>query len=138
MIKISKKIYTKLLTHPKFTYSEQIVTLLNLNIKASTDIFIGSQNIEHIKSNHPHDYHYYGCFLEEIIQFPDYVGFSKKNNSIEYIKNVSIDPYVNILIAVRVSGTGRCFVKTLYNVSSESIQRRLVKETLYDLTLNED
>lgn len=76
--------------------------------------------------------------MEEIIQFPDYVGFSKKNNSIEYIKNVSIDPYVNILIAVRVSGTGRCFVKTLYNVSSESIQRRLVKETLYDLTLNED
>ena len=41
-------------------------------------------------SKHPADYSKYGNKIPFIIFFPDYVEINKKDNSIEYIKNLKL------------------------------------------------
>ena len=80
-----------------------------------------------MNKKHPHDYFYYNHLIPDIISNPDYVGIEQKNNSIEYIKEVSIDPNVIIKIAIRVSSNGKYFVRTMYNISDHKIQSALSK-----------
>ena len=108
-------------------FSKKIIDLLNLNIPENTEIYIGNQNREHMEKKHSHDYYYYHHLLPNIISNPDYVGIEPKNNSIEYIKEVSIDPSVIIKIAIRVSSNGKYFVRTMYNISDHKIQSALSK-----------
>lgn len=55
-------------------FSQEIIDLLNLDMKAGTPIYIGESNIEHIKSRHPYEFEAYFSNIEEIISEPDYVG----------------------------------------------------------------
>lgn len=112
-------------------FSKKIIDLLNLNIPENTEIYIGNQNREHMEKKHSHDYYYYHHLLPNIISNPDYVGIEPKNNSIEYIKEVSIDPSVIIKIAIRVSSNGKYFVRTMYNISDHKIQSDLNKGYLF-------
>ena len=112
-------------------FSKKIIDLLNLNIPENTEIYIGNQNREHMEKKHSHDYYYYHHLLPNIISNPDYVGIEPKNNSIEYIKEVSIDPSVIIKIAIRVSSNGKYFVRTMYNISDYKIQSALNKGYLF-------
>ena len=112
-------------------FSKKIIDLLNLNIPENTEIYIGNQNREHMEKKHSHDYYYYHHLLPNIISNPDYVGIEAKNNSIEYIKEVSIDPSVIIKIAIRVSSNGKYFVRTMYNISDHKIQSALNKGYLF-------
>lgn len=112
-------------------FSKKIIDLLNLNILENTEIYIGNQNREHMEKKHSHDYYYYHHLLPNIISNPDYVGIEPKNNSIEYIKEVSIDPSVIIKIAIRVSSNGKYFVRTMYNISDHKIQSALNKGYLF-------
>ena len=111
--------------------SKKIIDLLNLDIPENTEIYIGNQNREHMEKKHSHDYYYYHHLLPNIIENPDYVGIEPKNNSIEYIKEVSIDPNVIIKIAIRVSSNGKYFVRTMYNISDHKIQSALNKGYLF-------
>ena len=112
-------------------FSKKIIDLLNLSIPENTEIYIGNQNREHMEKKHSHDYYYYHHLLPNIISNPDYVGIEPKNNSIEYIKEVSIDPSVIIKIAIRVSSNGKYFVRTMYNISDHKIQSALNKGYLF-------
>ena len=112
-------------------FSKKIIDLLNLNIPENTEIYIGNQNREHMKKKHSHDYYYYHHLLPNIISNPDYVSIEPKNNYIEYIKEVSIDPSVIIKIAIRVSSNGKYFVRTMYNISDHKIQSALNKGYLF-------
>lgn len=112
-------------------FSKKIIDLLNLNIPENTEIYIGNQNREHMEKKHSHDYYYYHHLLPNIISNPDYVGIEPKNNSIEYIKEVSIDPSAIIKIAIRVSSNGKYFVRTMYNISDHKIQSALNKGYLF-------
>ena len=112
-------------------FSKKIIDLLNLNIPENTEIYIGNQNREHMEKKHSHDYYYYHHLLPNIISNPDYVGIEPKNNSIEYIKEVSIDPSVIIKIAIRVSSNGKYFDRTMYNISDHKIQSALNKGYLF-------
>lgn len=112
-------------------FTQKIISILNLNIPVETPIFIGEQNIAHIESKHSHDYYHYGHLLEDIIANPDYVGIVPKDKSIEYIKEVSIDPNVKIKIAIRVTPKGIYFVRTFYNVQDSHIKKALAKGMLY-------
>ena len=112
-------------------FSKKIIDLLNLDIPENTEIYIGNQNREHMEKKHSHDYYYYHHLLPNIIENPDYVGIEPKNNSIEYIKEVSIDPNVIIKIAIRVSSNGKYFVRTMYNISDHKIQNALNKGYLF-------
>ena len=112
-------------------FSKKIIDLLNLDIPENTEIYIGNQNREHMEKKHSHDYYYYHHLLPNIISNPDYVGIEPKNNSIEYIKEVSIDPSVIIKIAIQVSSNGKYFVRTMYNISDHKIQSALNKGYLF-------
>ena len=112
-------------------FKKKIIDLLNLDIPENTEIYIGNQNKEHMEKKHSHDYYYYHHLLPNIIENPDYVGIEPKNNSIEYIKEVSIDPNVIIKIAIRVSSNGKYFVRTMYNISDHKIQSALNKGYLF-------
>ena len=112
-------------------FSERVINLLSLNIKPGSPIYIGSQNIDHIKRKHGHDFYYYGRYLGDIISNPDYVGIVPKDGSLEYIKEVSIEPNVKIKVAIRVSKNNMYFVRTFYNVNNHHIDAAVLRGTLF-------
>jgi hypothetical protein len=52
-------------------------------------IFLGQQNIDHMLSEHPHDYTIYAAHITSIILNPDYVSLHPDNGSIQYIKEMN-------------------------------------------------
>lgn len=68
----------------------------------------------------------YGDCLSEIISSPDYLGRNPHDDSLEYYKKYG-NVTVNIKLAVRPSGKGVYFAKTLYEVNNHSINSFLKK-----------
>ena len=65
-----------------------------------------------MKADHAEAYEKYGGEIRNILDDPDYVRLST-NNSIEYVKEfVYNGEYVKV--AVRLSGGGKYFARTLY------------------------
>ena len=48
------------------SFSREVIELLQLDITAGTPIYIGSSNIEHIKSRHPYEYEKYFPHISNI------------------------------------------------------------------------
>lgn len=111
--------------------SNKVAKIIKRNVVEGTPIYIGVSNIQHIKSKHFDEYNLYLDNLSDIIENPDYVGYSQKNNSIEYIKTIEPD---NVLVAVRVSNNRKAFVKTMYAISSNKVDLRLYKGYITRLT----
>ena len=97
---------------------QSVISLLDLDINP-TDIFLGQTNIEHMKKEHPEDYDKYYALLSEILSSPDFVGKHPSKGSIEFIK--SLDEHV--MVAVRASGSGKLFVRSLYEINIEKLAR---------------
>ena len=90
---------------------EEIKIEFELN---ETIVYIGPQNIEHIRNKHPEDYEIYFKSISEIISSPDYYGRNLKHGSIELIKEFEISEKKYVKVAVKVSKRGKLFAKTLY------------------------
>lgn len=90
---------------------EEIKIEFELN---ETIVYIGSQNIEHIRNKHPEDYEIYFKSISEIISSPDYYGRNLKDGSIELIKEFETSEKKYVKVAVKVSKKGKLFAKTLY------------------------
>lgn len=56
------------------SFSQKVIELLQLDITVGTPIYIGSSNVEHIKSRHLYEYDKYFPYISDIISTPDYVG----------------------------------------------------------------
>ena len=113
-------------------FRQNVINLLNLNIKAETPIFIGESNMEHIKNRHPYEYEQYLPRIEEIIEEPDYVGQNPSDNSISFVKIYQLgSEYVRV--AVRITSRGIPFVKSLHLLSSYNAERYIEKGTLKKL-----
>lgn len=109
--------------------SNKIIDLLSLSVDEGTPVYVSSGNVSHMKNKHPNDYSVYGAYISDIIQNPDYVGQNQKDGSIEYVKEFFVNnEYVKV--AVRVSGTGRYFVRTLYVLNRNRVQNFINKGTL--------
>ncbi len=114
-----------------------VVNALGLNIPIDTPIFIGDSNIAHMKNNHPADYAKYGASISDILDSPDYVRVNIKKNSkdnsidksIEYVKEYKIDGEF-VKVAVRVSGSGTLFARSLYVLNSNRVQNFIAKGKL--------
>ena len=78
-------------------------------------------------SSHPYDYEKYGAKIEDIIAHPDYVG--SRSKSIEYFKEYQVDGDT-VKLAVRISGSGMYFARTLYTVDSDQVEGFIEKGTL--------
>ena len=102
--------------------TKQVIKTLNLNIKENTPIYIGEANFEHIKSRHFNDYKKYGSQIRNIIENPTYVARDERKNSIEYIKEYIINDEM-VLVVVRASGNKKQFVRTMYIMSNEKIEK---------------
>lgn len=102
--------------------TKDIISLLNLLEKEEKPIFIGNGNIEHIKNTHPKDFEKYGDNIENIIANPTYLARNEKKNSIEFIKEYKVDEDF-VLVAVRVSNRGVHFVRTMYVMACEKVEK---------------
>ena len=78
--------------------SKNIINYVGANLPEK-EIILTKEVDTHIKNSHPNDYIYLNN-IEDIINFPDYVGINSKHpNSMEFIKIMGD----NILVAVRLS-----------------------------------
>ena len=117
--------------------SQKIIDLLELDFISDTPVYIGATNIEHIKSRHPYEYEKYFSDIGMIINSPDFVGLSPKDNSILFVKLYEInDEYVRV--AVRITASGKCFAKTLHLLSTYNAERYIEKGTLKKLDTTEN
>ena len=77
---------------------EEIKIEFELN---ETIVYIGPQNIEHIRNKHPEDYEIYFKSISEIISSPDYYGRNLKDGSIELIKEFEISEKNKVKLLLR-------------------------------------
>lgn len=108
---------------------KRVINLLNLPVSPDTPIYIGDSNIQHMKSSHPKDYAKYSSNIIDILKNPDYVAINPKDGSIEYVKEFKInDEYVKV--AVRVSGKGTYYARSMYILNKNRVKNFIKKKTL--------
>ncbi len=109
---------------------KKVIDELKLDFIENQDILCGEGNIEHMKNQHPNDYKLYGDKIEEIIKDPDYIALHPSKGSIEYIKRYKREKDDYVLVAVRASGKGVLFVKSLYILDDGKVDQYNQKKTL--------
>ena len=110
------------------SFSQKVIELLQLDITVGTPIYIGSSNVEHIKSRHPYEYDKYFPYISDIISTPDYVGRNPSDKSISFVKFYQMgEEYVRV--AVRVTTNGTAFAKTLHLLSTANAEKYIEKGT---------
>jgi len=107
--------------------SYRVIKLLGLSLQEGSPIYIGKENIRHIKKFHLRDFQKYGKDINKIISSPTYVSRNPKKNSIEYIK-VYEDKGDYVLVAVRQSSSGILYIRTLFIMSYEKIAKYWIKK----------
>lgn len=92
-------------------------------------IYLGDQNIKHMLSSHPDDYRKYGDRIGLIISEPDYVFYDRRDNTIEFIKQIIVDgEYVKL--AVRATKSDKYYARTLYVIRKERVEQYVKSGTL--------
>ncbi|MEG1705092.1 MAG: PBECR2 nuclease fold domain-containing protein [Clostridia bacterium] len=104
------------------TISKEVIDTLKMDIEENIPILIGDANIEHMKINHLEDYNKYGNKISDIINNPTYLARNEGKNSIEYIKRYVLYNEM-VLVVVRTSGKGKYFVRTMYVMAKEKIEK---------------
>ena len=108
---------------------QEIIDLLRLDIEVGTEIFVGQQNIDHMKARHPIDFENYFFRIQEIVDDPDYVRLNDKDNSIDYVKLYQINrDYIQV--SVRVSGAGIYYARTLFSLATYKAEKYIEQGTL--------
>jgi len=109
--------------------SSDVIRVLGLDADSGTPIYMGESNIQHMMQRHPNDYIKYGDKIPDILNHPDYVGTNPSDGSIEYVKEFLIDgEYVKV--AVRISGTGKYYARSLYVLNPNRVRNFIAKGTL--------
>ena len=105
-------------------FSEQVIKILNLDVAWHTPLLISKSSYDHILEKHKDDYMGFAEYISEILKSPDYVGINPKDNSIEYVKEFKTQNKF-IKVAVRVSGNGKYFVRSMYELKKKKVERSL-------------
>lgn len=109
--------------------TQRVIELLDLDLPEGKDILLGDSNIGHMTARHPEDFALYGEYIPDILSEPDYVAQNKKDDSIEYVREVEIDQ-VFVKVAVRVSTKGQLFARSVYRLNSSRVRSFIAKGTL--------
>ena len=109
--------------------SARVISLLGSSLKADQPIYLGPNNIAHMQSRHPADYAKYGHYIPQILANPDYVGENPADGSIEYVKDFKINGEF-VKVAVRLSGGGVLYARSLYVLNPNRVQNFIRKGTL--------
>lgn len=112
--------------------TKKVIDTFDLDFEKDKPIFCGESNRLHMMDEHPEDYKLYGDKLEEIINDPDFIAKhpTKKNSSIEYIKIFKGENDEYVLVAVRASGGGNLFARTLFVMNPSKVERYNTKGAL--------
>ena len=109
--------------------TKRVIELLELELPEGKDILLGDSNIGHMTTRHPEDFALYGESIPDILREPDYVAQNKKDNSIEYVREVEID-HVFVKVAVRVSTKGQLFARSVYRLNPNRVRSFIDKGNL--------
>lgn len=97
-------------------------------LKDNKMVYIGEQNILHMKNKHYSDYETYYQYLSEIVNSPDYVGKNPRDESLELIKEFFCEESNSyVKVAVRVSKNQTLFIRTLYSLNSSKFEYQVSK-----------
>lgn len=110
--------------------TQKVIDTFGENFQVGQPIFCGESNKAHMKSEHPADFEIYGDKIEEIIQSPDFLARHPKNGSIQYVKIYKNENDDHVLVAVRASGSGVLYAKTLFVMDPGKIDRYAKKNAL--------
>lgn len=91
-------------------------------------LYIGQQNIEHIRKKHFLDYELFFEKLSEIIINPDYIGKYLQDGSLKLIKKFVVQEKYYVKVAVRVSKSNILFVRTLQTLNNFKFLYKLNKK----------
>ena len=109
--------------------SARVIALLGSSLQVDQPIYLGPSNISHMQNRHPADYAKYGQYIPEILANPDYVGENPADGSIEYVKDFRINGEF-VKVAVRLSGGGTLYARSLYVLNPNRVQNFIQKGTL--------
>ena len=109
--------------------SERVISLLGLSLHPGQPIYLGQSNIAHMMNRHPADYARYGQYIPVILSAPDYVGENPTDGSIEYVKDFQINGEF-VKVAVRLSGGGALYARSLYVLNHNRVINFIQKGTL--------
>lgn len=112
--------------------TKRVIELLELELPEGKDILLGDSNIGHMTTRHPEDFALYGEYIPDILREPDYVAQNKKDNSIEYVREVEID-HVFVKVAVRVSTKGQLFARSVYRLNPNRVRSFIDKGNLKNI-----
>jgi hypothetical protein len=99
-------------------FSSKVVKTLDIDIPAGTDIFLSVSSCNHIKKAHPEAYKYV-IEISDILANPDYVRYSHKKKTIDFIRSDG----VRIRVPVRPSSDGIYFVRSLFLLHEKDFER---------------
>jgi hypothetical protein len=109
--------------------SQIIIRSLSLPYPIGTPIWLSPSNIAHMTLRHPGAYSIYGKDIPLIILSPEYVGITPKDGSIEFVRqNKSNGDHIKV--AVRSSGNGVLFVRSIYIINSMRVVNFIKKGQL--------
>ena len=112
-------------------FSENVVKILSLSIKAGTPIYISDTNITHIREKHTDVYIKYFGNIEEIIKEPDYIGIAGVHApSIEYIKRFDWDGKL-VNVAVRATKSGIYYLRSMFIIENGRLNDYLKRGLLF-------
>jgi hypothetical protein len=117
--------------------TKKIIKLLNLSYTGEIAIYIGTSNLEHMQKEHPEDFKKYGAEIEDIIKNPTYLARNEKKQSVEFIKEYKINGEF-VLVAVRVSGKGKYFARTMYIMDNEKVEKYFKHNYFYKFELENE
>jgi hypothetical protein len=108
----------------------EVIQLLELEIMPNTPIYIGASNIAHMAQEHSYEFNRFFDKIPHIIDTADFVRLKKDDNSIEYIK--LFGKYLKL--SIRIAGDNNYYVRSLYFVENNRIERLLKNNELKRLT----
>lgn len=80
---------------------------------------------------YPRDFEKYNSKIEEIIKRPTYIARNEKKKSIEFIRKYKIDKEDYVLVVVRVSSNNINFVRTMYVMADEKVNKYFKHKYFY-------
>lgn len=108
---------------PKF------LSLLKLDAPQDINIYLGNSNLEHMKTSHPEDFEQFGAELVNILAYPDYIGYRKKDGTFEFVKEFEINGK-HVKVAVRASSNGVLYARSLYVLNEEKVKHWIETGTI--------
>jgi len=110
--------------------SLEVIELLGLPLSEDTPIYVGVTNIAHMAKEHSYEFNKFYDKIPFIISTADYVRLKEDDGSIEYIK--LFGKYIKL--AVRISGDGDYYARSLYLVHDKIVKRLIKNGELKKLT----